>query len=262
MEYLVLGLSFLSGIILLALSVWVLIYFFKNKKASPLSILGGLGVLLIWAITFLTTFQTLSTTFINFHIILKIIVVTLIYGLELLILDCIFIKIICKSSRDYIKNAAGIGLFQGILFPILMGGFFLINGINVSINAFQGSIIGIDENLGRFITNNDSVINVYPFSDTLLDFVSFPVLVVGICLCLVSISVSCYSFIDRGNKLTLIPSLVIAMLMVAGIITFIFISFNLSGLTYKIVTYAVIPVVYLVLGLLNLLLQFKIYNKQ
>ncbi|MBR4949586.1 MAG: hypothetical protein IKZ25_02295 [Clostridia bacterium] len=262
MEYLVLGLSFLSGIILLALSVWILIYFFKNKKVSPLSILGGLGVLIIWAITFLTTFQTLSATFINFHIILKIIVVTLIYGIELLLLDWIFIKVICKGNRDYIKNAAGIGLFQGILFPILMGAFLITNGINVSMGAFQGAIIGIDESIGRFITNNGSAINVYPFSDTLLDFVSFPVLVVGICLCLISISVSCYSFTDRGNKLTLIPSLIISMLMVAGIITFIFISFNLTGVIYKIVTYGIIPLTYVALGLINLILQFKIYNKQ
>lgn len=262
MEYLIMCLSFISGLLLLALCSGGLIFYFKRKKGSVFALVGGIAVVIVWVITFLTTFQQLSTIFVNFQIILKIICVTVVYGLELLILNFICIKIICKNNRDEQKTAAGIGLFQGILLPIGAGIYFIINGINIAFNAFGGNIAGINQKTNMFITNNNNVINVYPFSDTLLDFISVPLLVIGICLCFISISVSVYSFSDKGKKLVLIPSLIIGMLMVTAVVTFIFISYNFTDeFAYKMITYMAIPLFFLIIGLANTYFQCKIYKK-
>lgn len=262
MEYLIMCLSFISGLLLLALCAGALIFYFKRKKGSIVSLAGGVAVAIVWVITFLTTFQQLSTIFVNFQIILKIICVTFVYGFELLILNWICIKIICKNNRDDQKTAVGIGLFQGILLPLGAGIYFIINGINIAFNTFSGNITGINQETCMFITNNNNVINVYPFSDTLLDFISVPLLVIGICLCFISISVTVYSFSDKGKKLVLIPSLIIGMLMVTAVVTFIFISYNFTDeFVYKMITYLAIPLFFLIIGLANTYFQCKIYKR-
>lgn len=261
MEYLIICLSILSGIILLALSIGSIVYFFKHK-GKAITIVGGVATILLWILIFLTTFNQVSSIFVNFQIILKILCVTLIYGFILLLLNWICIKLICKNDLDEQKTAVGIGIYQGLLLPFGIALFFLINGINIAISAFSGNISGINEEANLFITKDGTVLNVFPFSDSIFDFISIPILLIGICLCLISVAISVYSFVDKGKKLVLIPSLIIAMLMVTAVVTFIFISYNFTNeFIYKMITYCAIPLFFLIIGIGNVFFQYKIYKK-
>lgn len=261
MEYLIICLSILSGSILLSLSIGTIVYYFKHNGKS-ITIVGGIATFALWVLIFLTTFNQVSSIFVNFQIIFKILFVTLIYGFILLLLNWICIKLICKNDLDEQKIAVGIGIFQGVLLPICISVFYLICGINIAISAFNGNIIGVNEETNLFITKDGTILNIFPLSESIFDFISIPVLVIGICLCLVSITMSIYSFVDKGKKLVLIPSLIIAMFMVTAVVTFIFISYNFTDeFVYKMITYFVIPLFFLIIGIGNVFFQYKIYKK-